>query len=83
MTPVSEFMIDAAPDQAKEMVDGSHLALRAAQRLIGFALLLASAGLWLQPGANWDIDLAVMKLGLSAFLALAAVAVLNLGRAGP
>ncbi len=34
----------------------------------GVSLLIAAAGLWVMPGANWDPMLMLVKLGLSLFL---------------
>jgi hypothetical protein len=83
MTAISDFMTDAVPADAAQMVDGRRWMIRAAQNLGGTALILAALGLWLQPGASWEADLALIKLGLSLVMGLAGVAVMQLGRARP
>jgi hypothetical protein len=66
------------------MIDTNERALFAADgplmrgilSLNGVALLAAAAGLWLLPGSNLGADVMLMKLGLSAFMVLAAFALL-------
>ncbi|PIE13455.1 MAG: hypothetical protein CSA70_06125 [Rhodobacterales bacterium] len=43
----------------------------------GVVLLLAAAGLWVVPGSNWDSALMLIKLGLSLFLVLSGLALLQ------
>jgi|TARA_R110000787_G_scaffold118209_2_gene228988 hypothetical protein len=43
------------------------------QRLVGVSLLMASSGLWLAPGANWNNEVMLMKMALSAISLLVGV----------
>lgn len=83
MTALSDFMADAAPSDYPQMVDGRRWAIRSVQTLGGATLILSALGLWVAPGASWDADLALMKLGLSLFLGFAGLAIVQLGRARP
>lgn len=83
MTAISDFMTNTAPADAAQMVDGRRWMIRAAQNLGGAALILAALGLWVQPGASWEADLALFKLGLSVLMGFAGIAVMQLGRARP
>ncbi len=69
MRSVSDLMIDAKQGRCEEVLFFSLCAVR---WMIGFTLILVAAGLWVQPGASWEADLALMKPGLSTvFLSLA------------
>ena len=59
------------------MVDGSRWLARGAQRFSGIVLVMAVVGLWLQPGAGFDQDVMLFKLAVSAFMALAGVALIQ------
>jgi len=83
MTALSDFMTDAAPAELPQMVDGRRWLIRAAQTLGGVTLILSALGLWILPGASWDADLALIKLGLSLFLGFVGIAIMQLGRARP
>ncbi|GGX48143.1 hypothetical protein GCM10007385_14950 [Tateyamaria omphalii] len=48
-----------------------------ASRALGAVLVLASLGLWIEPGAQMAIDLLVMKLGVSLFLGFAGLALMQ------
>ena len=50
--------------------------MRAVLSLNAGTLLAAVAGLWLLPGSNLGGDVMLMKLGLSAFMLLAALTLL-------
>ncbi|MGX9354110.1 hypothetical protein ACS3SW_02800 [Roseobacteraceae bacterium S113] len=39
-------------------------------RFIGLAMIFASMGMWLAPGANWSGEVVLMKLGVSVFFAM-------------
>ena len=64
-------------------VDGARWLARGAQRFAGTVLLLAMAGIWIQPGAAFDQDIMLFKLALSAFLGLAGMALIRGGRPEP
>ncbi|WP_299627232.1 hypothetical protein [uncultured Tateyamaria sp.] len=83
MTALSDFMTDAAPSDRPQMVDGRRWVMRSAQTLGGTTLVLAALGLWVLPGASWDADLLLIKLGLSLFLGFAGIAIMQMGRARP
>ena len=54
-------------------VSGTRSILRLMQRLVGVSLLMASSGLWLAPGANWNNEVMLMKMALSAISLLVGV----------
>lgn len=80
MTTVSDFMMDTAPTHIKNMVEDHRWALRGTQRMIGVALILAAAGLWVLPGASWEADVALMKLALTLLFGLVGFTIMPLGR---
>jgi hypothetical protein len=51
-------------------------------RLVGAALLLASAGLWIAPGGAPQQELALMKMGASLFFACLGLVFIYAGQAG-
>ncbi|MEO0400760.1 MAG: hypothetical protein AAF214_00130 [Pseudomonadota bacterium] len=73
----------AAPSTPARTVDGQRWLIRGAQRVGGAACVLAALGLWVQPGAAWDADLALFKMGLSVGLGFVGLAVMQMGRAVP
>ena len=79
MTTVNDFLVDANSQNGKSTFDGRHLAIGAAQRLIGFSFLLAAVGMWILPGTSWSLDLAVMKLGVSTFFGVFGFMIMHLG----
>lgn len=83
MTALPDIHAAPSPADSPRTVDGSRWLKRSAQRLGGAALMTAAAGLWVQPGASWDADVMLIKLGLSLTLGLAGLAVLQAGRAVP
>ena len=52
-------------------------------RIMGTALILGSAGMWVLPGTSVDPDLIVMKLGLSFFLLLCGMVLLMMHHVAP
>ncbi|MGB7241602.1 MAG: hypothetical protein WBC93_05905 [Sulfitobacter sp.] len=73
---------DITPENANALlnvmsVDGSRMMLRGAQRVIGVALVVASFGLWLSPGANFEPDLMLMKLMVSALTGIIGLALIQ------
>ncbi len=80
MTATAEFISpDAnAPTVAPvRMANGARMVVRAAQRLIGAALILAALVLWLAPGASWESDVMLFKLILSITGGLAGLGLLQ------
>ena len=49
---------------------GDRMIARALSRFFGLAFLFSAIGMWLAPGANWDGDLALMKLGVTFFFGI-------------
>lgn len=58
------------------MCDGARMLARLAQRIGGIALILSALGLWLLPGSNWQSDVALFKLLLSAAALIAGLSFL-------
>ncbi|WP_299603147.1 hypothetical protein [uncultured Tateyamaria sp.] len=52
-------------------------ARRIASRAFGAVLVLASLGLWIEPGTEMAVDLVLMKLGVSLFLGFAGLALMQ------
>jgi hypothetical protein len=48
-----------------QTLDGGRLIVRGGQSLLGAALILAAAGLWVMPGSEFSGDVMLMKLVLS------------------
>ncbi len=72
MTATSDFMnADALALEPVRVADGGRMIMRAGFRLVGVALLLASMGLWLAPGANWESDVMLLKLLLTSVAVIA------------
>jgi len=83
MTAITDFSTRPPLGEPPHMVNADRWLTRGAQRLGGAALVLAAIGLWVMPGASWDADLALFKLGLSVILGFAGLAILQAGRAQP
>ncbi|MGC1495107.1 MAG: hypothetical protein WA790_04810 [Sulfitobacter sp.] len=80
MTATAEFMnVDAAAPalQPVRIVGGGRMLVRAAQRLMGVALIIAALGLWLAPGASWESDVMLFKLILSITAGLAGLGLMQ------
>lgn len=82
MVATTDAMIsDALPHRAVfapvRTVDGARWLARGAQKFTGTVLLLATAGLFLQPGAAFEQDMMLFKLALATFMGLAGVALLQ------
>lgn len=63
------------------LVDGARSVLRTIQRFCGAVLVLAALGLWVTPGANWAMDVALFKLALSLAMGFSGLALWQLGTA--
>lgn len=50
-------------------------------RVVGTALVIGAAGMWLMPGSQADADLVLMKLGMSVFFLFCGLALLMLNHA--
>lgn len=74
-----------APDlpHSPHMIDGTRWLMRSAQMFGGVCLIMAAFGLWLAPGAGFDPDLALFKLGVSVTVGIAGLAILQAGRPQP
>ncbi|MGR3509348.1 MAG: hypothetical protein ACU0CQ_07205 [Sulfitobacter sp.] len=74
MTVTSDFMTSGQIRLSTGgTVSGTRSILRLMQRLVGVLLLMASSGLWLAPGANWNNEVMLMKMALSAISLLVGV----------
>ncbi len=74
MTVTSDFMTSGQLRLSTGgTVSGTRSILRLMQRLVGVSLLMASSGLWLAPGANWNNEVMLMKMALSAISLLVGV----------
>jgi hypothetical protein len=86
MTATSEFMNSRSQnvnDTSKHSeisgrFDGGTTVLRNALRVLGAAFVLASLAMWLAPGATWDSELMLMKLGASLICALCGLALMQM-----
>ncbi|WP_299730860.1 hypothetical protein [uncultured Tateyamaria sp.] len=83
MTAITDFSTQHDIGEAPHMVDGASWMTRGAQSVGGIALVLAAIGLWITPGAAFDPDLALIKLGVSATLILMGLAIIQAGWARP
>lgn len=84
MTATADFLVAKAPDpQPVRMVDGRRMVVRGLQRLLGTAMALAAAGLWLAPGALWESDVMLFKLILSLIGLLAAFGLIQASATPP
>lgn len=61
------------------LVDGARSILRTIQRFAGATLVLAALGLWVTPGANWAMDVALFKLSLSLAMGFSGLALWQMG----
>ena len=64
-------------------VDGARWLARGAQRFLGTALILAMAGIWLKPGAGYEQESTLFLLAVSAFMAMAGMALIRGGHREP
>lgn len=80
VTDISEYTPIA---EAPRMVSGQRWLTRSGQKIAGTALMLAAAGMWVLPGASWDADVALIKLGLTVGVGLAGLTAWMAGRSVP
>lgn len=74
---VDPVTFDTIAPQPVRTVDGTRMLLRGGQGVVGAASILTALGLWIAPGANWDPELVLLKLLISAVGAMAGVALLQ------
>lgn len=78
MTATADFLsANRSTLEQPTMVDGSRMVLRGLRRLLGAALMLAAAGLWLAPGGAGESEAMLFKLALSTMAVLAGFGFLN------
>jgi hypothetical protein len=66
MTATADFLsADLPVSEPVAKTSGSRMIMRSAQRLVGCALALAAAGLWIAPGSSMEADVMLYKLILS------------------
>ena len=85
MTATTDFMpattAPAAPEAAPvQKLDGGRLMVRGSQSLLGAALMLSAAGLWIAPGSDWSADLLLIKLVVSLVIGFSGLALLQQGK---
>lgn len=83
MTALNDFMGYGAPEKQARMLSGDRWVSRVMQRIGGISLMIASFGFWLQPGALWDVEVVLFKMGVSLVLGFIAIALIQNGRALP
>lgn len=83
MTAITDFSSQNDIAETPHMVNGARWLTRSAQSLGGVALVLAAVGLWITPGAAFDPQLALFKLGVSATLVLVGLAIVQTGWSKP
>ena len=77
MTAAADLTHRRVPMLPVRLADGSRMVVRAGQRLIGAAILIAAAGLWLLPAGGWDAGVVLFKLVLSLTGVLAGLCLLQ------
>lgn len=55
---------------SSDLSAGNSLIARGTMLVLGMAMILSSLGVWIVPGSDWSPELALIKLGLSVFMAL-------------
>lgn len=87
MTATTDFITDtataplAAPQSAPaQTLDGGRLMVRGSQSLLGAALMLSAAGLWIAPGSDWSADLLLIKLVISLVIGFSGLALVQQGK---
>lgn len=83
MTATFDAMTDAGADEAPKKFDLYALFTTLGRKIVGGGLLLASFGLWLEPGAQASADLLLMKMGLSLSLGFVGLAMMQTRSAYP
>lgn len=75
MTATADYAFDQMPTRAVvHVLDASRLLLRVALRFGAMSCALVAAFIWLAPGASWDHEVMLFKLGLSSAAVLMALA---------
>ncbi len=83
MTAIPDVVPQSQIPETPHMVDGRRWMIRGARQLAGAALVLAAMGLWVQPGAQLDADLLLIKFALSLVMGFAGLAVVQAGLPEP
>jgi hypothetical protein len=87
MTAVNDFMHDTPKAIARpvggpvQVLDGGRMMVRSGQSFLGATLILAAAGLWILPGAEFSSDVMLMKLVLSLTAGCIGIALAQNGKA--
>lgn len=78
MTATADFMNADIPlsDQVAT-TSGTRMIMRSAQRILGCALALAAAGLWIAPGSSIEADVMLYKLILSITSVIAGLGLMH------
>ena len=75
MTATTDYTVDHMPTKAVvHVLDASRVLLRVGFRLGAMSCALVAIFIWLAPGASWQSELMLFKLGLSLAAALLALA---------
>lgn len=83
MTAITDISTTTGVPEAPHMIGGERWLARGAQSLGGVALVLAAFGVWVAPGAGFEPDLALFKLGVSVALGISGLVIMQAGRAQP
>lgn len=77
MTATFDAITDTDQTDAPAALDAHALFMTYGRKIAGAALLLAGLGLWLEPGAQFDAELLLMKLGVSLTFGFAGLALMQ------
>jgi hypothetical protein len=85
MTATADYIVAEAteihtPIAPVQTLGGGRLMIRGSQSLLGAALMLSAAGLWIAPGSDWSADVLLIKLVISLVIGFCGLALLQQGK---